>query len=94
MKYANAIYKFAWITLLILFLAGMTGIFLPQFRQYQEFKRREDELAREIQAEEEKIKRLKHWQERFPGDKRFVEQIAHELGMAKTNEIVFTFVDD
>ena len=94
MKYLGTIYKAAWITLVILFLVGIACMFWPQFEEYREYKRRESQLAREIQLEEEIIKTIKSWQERFPDDKRFVEQIAHEMGMAKTNEIIFTFIEE
>ena len=93
MNYLGTLYKIAWISLIVIFLVGIACMFWPQFQQYKEFKRREAELAEDIQLEEELIKTLKEKQSRFPTDKRFVEQIAHEMGMAKTNEVIFTFID-
>jgi len=94
MKYLGTLYKVAWITLGILFLVGITCMFWPQFQQYKEYKKLELAIAEEIRLEEEMIKKLKSYQDRFPEDQQFVEQIAHEMGMAKTNEIIFTFLEE
>jgi cell division protein FtsB len=94
MNYWDLIYRSAWIALVILAVTGLIYMFWPQFRQYQEYQQTEARLEEEIRLETEMIKQLKRHQLRFQHDPRFVEHIAHELGMTRTNETLFKFVDD
>ncbi|MBU0676643.1 MAG: septum formation initiator family protein [Verrucomicrobia bacterium] len=88
------IYRFSWGVLAILIIVGVACMFWPQYMEYRENQRRVDELEQEIQLEEELLKSLKRKQERFRSDPRFVEQIAREMGLAKSGETVFKFLDD
>ena len=94
MRYWNIIYKFAWAALAVFFLIGLISIFWPQIARHKEYQRKEDELRDEIAFEEQTISQLKEKQKRFPVDPRFVEHIAHESGMVKSNEIIYSFVRD
>ncbi len=94
MSYWSAIYRSAWVALSILFAVGVLCMFWPQFRQHQEYQRREAQLQDEIRLEQDIIQHLRRQQERFKNDPWFVEHVAHELGMAKPNETIFKFVDD
>lgn len=51
-------------------------------------------MLKAIQEEEECIKQYKIKQSKFPNDKVFVQQLAHELGMAKSNEVLISFTDE
>ncbi len=81
-------------TLAAVFALGLLLMFWPKYHQYMEYQRRERDLAEEIRIEEETIKRLKRYQERFPADSQFVERIAHDAGMVRSNEVIYTFVPD
>ena len=94
MNFWAVIYRFAWVTLGVLLFIAILCMFMPQYRQYREYQRRADALQEQIRLEEEMLKTLKQKQERFRSDPRFVEQIAHEVGLARPNETIFRFVED
>lgn len=92
-KHWNNFYRYAALAAILLALFGVSLAFLPkvgQFRSYQETK---SKLEADIRAEEERIKELRLKQERFSTDKYFVQQIAHEIGFAHENEVIFQFND-
>ena len=90
----SAIYRFVWIALTVLVLAGMAFMFVPLIQQDREYQRRESQLREDIRQDEEEIGRLRLNQERFVSDPAFIERIAHDMGLAKPNEIIFRFTDD
>ncbi|NCC50423.1 MAG: hypothetical protein EOM20_04320 [Spartobacteria bacterium] len=94
MDYWRTIYRTAWIVLGIVLVIGGLCIFWRPINQYREYQRREAELEQEKQLEEELIKHLKMQQQRFQNDPRFVEHVAHELGLVKPNETLFKFADE
>jgi len=95
MNYWVMIYRIGWITLSILVVVAVIAMFVPQFKQYNELRRKESALQDEIQLEEEIVKHLKDQQERLKSDPRFIEKLAREeLGYAKPDETVFRFTDD
>lgn len=88
------IYRFVWIALAVLLLAGMGFMFVPLIQQDREFQRREAQLAESIEQHEQEIRQLRLKQERFLSDPDFVERIAHDMGLVKPNEFIFRFVDE
>ena len=95
MNYWVMIYRIGWITLAVLVVIAVTAMFVPQFKQYHELRRKEAVLQDEIRIEEDIIKHLRDQQERLKSDPRFVEKLARkELGYAKPGETVFRFTDD
>lgn len=87
----SLIYRISWIALAIIALVAMIFIFAPRWHEYQTFQARRAEQLRLLREKEELIKSYKEMQERFQTDKNFVVQVAHDLGMAKPDEIVFKF---
>ncbi len=94
MSYWNVIYRTAWLALAIMTLIGVLCLFLPRWREYHEYQRRRAELADQVRLEEEMLRVLRTRQERFRQDPRFVEQMAHDLGMARPGETLFKFRND
>ncbi|MGD9872750.1 MAG: septum formation initiator family protein [Kiritimatiellia bacterium] len=94
MTFWDMVTKITWAILIGLLIVVGISMFIPRIREYHEYQRTAARLAEETRHEEEMIKHLKMQQERFQTDPRFVEYIAHEMGMAKTNETIFTFIDD
>lgn len=90
----ETVYKATWTILIALLVVVGISMFIPKIREYREYQRRAAKLEESTRHEEEMIKHLKMQQERFRTDPRFVEYIAHEMGMVKSNETVFTFIDD
>ncbi|HNR94031.1 MAG TPA: septum formation initiator family protein [Kiritimatiellia bacterium] len=90
----DAVYKGAWVVLIALLIAGSVLMFIPKLQEYRRYQQTAAKLEEESRHEEEIIKHLKMQQERFRTDPRFVEFVAHEMGMVKSNETIFTFIDD
>jgi cell division protein FtsB len=95
MNFWVLIYRVGWIALAVLVVVATIAMFVPQFKQYSELRRKEAALQDEIRLEEEIVKHLKDQQERLKSDPRFIEKLAREeLGYAKPGETVFRFTDD
>ena len=90
----DAVYKGAWAVLISLLIIGGVCMFIPKLQEYRRYQSTAAKLAEDTRQEEEIIKHLKMQQERFRTDPRFVEFVAHEMGMVKSNETIFTFIDD
>ena len=93
-NYWDWIYRLSWVGVVILCILILLSIFLPQIQKYRRYQDRIDELTTNIRREEEGIKFLKRQQELFAKSPRFVERLAHEIGMVKSNEVLFTFDSD
>lgn len=89
----KTIYRISWIVLTALILAGIFCIFGPKFNSLRKMQQDKNELKQENQLLESKIATLRTKQERFSSDPKFVERTAKEMGMIRTNEIVFKFED-
>ena len=94
MSHWTWIYRFLWIALGVLILAGMGFMFGPLIQQDRAYQSRESALRERIRADEERIRTLRMKQERFETDPAFVERIAHDLGLAKPDETIFRFIDE
>jgi cell division protein FtsB len=64
-------------------------LFEPKLREYQDLRRLEAQRRAEVREQEERHKALRMKQERFVNDPRFVETLAHDLGLARSNEVLF-----
>ena len=89
MNYWVLIYRCAWVMLVILCVIGLTCIFLPKCRQYQEWQQKKELLQAGTDQLEAAIKKLQQQQEQLQTDPAFVERTARELGMAKPDETIF-----
>jgi len=87
----KAIYRISWIVLAVLIVAGIACIFGPKFNHLRKMQKDKNELKKENQRLENEIAELRTKQERFTSDPAFVERTAKEMGMIRTNEIVFKF---
>lgn len=94
MSYWVVIYRTGWIALAVLGLVGASVAFVPKWNEYRGYQRRNTEMAREEALEQEMLNLLKSKQERFRTDPRFVARIAHDLGLARSNEVIFRFQGD
>jgi len=88
------IYRSTWVALLALMVVGTIGMFLPKWREYNEFKRRKAEAEDRIRVEEDMVRILQTRQQRFLSDPDFVVQVAHDLGLARSNEVVFKYREE
>lgn len=89
----NLIYRVLWALLAVVFVIAAVLLFQPKLRQLratQAEKARLEELER---LDRELLQALKEKQDRFARDPRFVEQVAHDMGMARPGEVLFKFDD-
>jgi len=90
----NLVYRLAWVSLVVMGLLGAALVFVPTWQTHRELQRRQAEAQEQIRIYEERIQQLKADQERFHQDPRFIERLAHDLGMARPDEVVFRFNED
>ena len=80
--------------LLVLMLSAAFGVYvaiMPKVRQMNDYQARSDALRRRVDETVSRERALKKKQERFVSDPTFVERVAHEVGYAHTNELIFQF---
>ena len=94
MNYLATISKLAWGLLLVLCLVGLSCLFIPKLQALRELHRRKEEVQSENLSTESRIRDLRTKRERFASDPAFVERVARESGMLKSDETVFKFVPE
>ncbi len=87
------LYRTTWVLLAVLVIIGLSLIFMPRIAQYREYRRREGLRAEAVRETEDAIQNLRRQQELFRTDPRYAERIAHDLGMARTNEVLYRIID-
>lgn len=68
--------------------------FVPQIRKYHSHEDRLRELRQDLAREESRLQDLRVRQDRFQNDRDYVKKVAHEIGMAEPNEMVFRFYQE
>lgn len=91
MSFWSWLYRLAWISLAVLGAIGVALVFIPTWQSHQRLQRQQAEAQQQIRIYEERIHQLQADQERFHQDPRFVERLAHDLGMARPDEVIFRF---
>ena len=94
MSFWVTVYRFSWGVLGILLFVGVLCIFLPQYNRYQQLEQKEAQLQEEIRREESLLNEYQLRQKRFRTEPQFVERVAHDMGMAKPDEVLFKFTDE
>jgi cell division protein FtsB len=90
-KYWDLILKVLLGIILLMAIGGSLLAFIPKIGEMNKHKTTSEKLAQEINEVEAKAKALKEKQNRFKTDRIFVERIAHEIGYAHTNELIYQF---
>lgn len=90
-NYLNKVYRYVALSVVLLALIGVCFAFLPKIQQFQSYEETQTRLKNEISAEKERIKELRHNQEKFSTDKNFVQKKAHEIGFAHEGETIYQF---
>ena len=89
----NLVYRASWVALVIVLVVGAVVAARPKWQQYREYQRRQSRLEADARLQEEMLHTLKEKQQRFHDDPVFLEQIAHDLGLAKPGEVIIRFPD-
>ena len=93
-KYWNLINRIVLIALAIMAIGGALIAFLPKVHQMQTYQNRCDELQNRIDITASAEKELKLKQQQFLSDPYYVEKVAHEVGYARKDEVIFQFLDE
>lgn len=80
----------------MVFFGGVVAVaiallFMPQMEKRAEMQARLDELREDAANANARHQDYRVRQERFQTDPRYVEQVAHEIGMVNPGEIIFKF---
>lgn len=87
------IYKVSWIALAVLCAIWVVCMFKPKMRLVDNLQTKTADIREQNARLEAGVKDLKEKQERFNTDPAFVEQTARDIGMVKTNEMLFEFTN-
>ena len=93
-KYWNLINRIVLIAIVIMAGVGVVLAFTPKVRQLQTYQETYDQLQHRIDQTVESEQELKEKQRRFQSDPEFVEKVAHEVGYARKDEIIFHFPEE
>ena len=93
-KYWNLINRIVLIAIVIMAGVGVVLAFTPKVRQLQTYQETYDSLQHRIDVTVESEKELKEKQRRFLSDPEFVEKVAHEVGYARKDEMIFHFPEE
>lgn len=88
------IYRISVAVVLLVGVAVIVRFFHPKWREYRRAQAERARLQEEIRLNQELIRVYKLKQERFKNDPEFVERMAHEIGLAKDNEIIFRLQEE
>ncbi|NQU41276.1 MAG: septum formation initiator family protein [Lentisphaerae bacterium] len=89
----GTIYRSAWALLIVLFVIGLVGIFLPKCHRLRQLQQRKAELQADNRKTEELTRALLSKQERFSTDPAYIERVARETGMVRPDEIIFQYTN-
>ncbi len=93
-KYWNLINRIVLAAVIAMAGVGVVLAFAPKVRQFQSYQGRCSQLQQQIDITVAAEKELKEKQQRFKTDPQFVEKVAHEVGYARKNEIIFHFPEE
>jgi cell division protein FtsB len=93
-KYWNLINRIVLIAIIVMAGVGVVLAFAPKVQQFQDHQETYNALQQRIEIAVEAENELKEKQRRFLTDPDFVERIAHEVGYARKDEVIFHFPEE
>ena len=79
---------------MVLMVIGLICLFLPKCHRIRELQRKKAVLQEENSNLDLAARNLRLKRERFKSDPVFVERVAREAGMVRTDETVFKFTSN
>ena len=92
-KYWNLIHRVVLVAIFVMALVGVVLAFTPKVAQMQGYQLIKEDLQDKIELNVSSEKLLRQQHDRFRTDPSFVEKIAHEVGYARKDEVIFQFPD-
>ena len=93
-KYWNLINRIVLVAIVIMATLGVVLAFTPKVKQLQVYQNRLDQHQHSIDLTIAEERRLKENIRRFSTDPEFVERVAHEVGYAQPDEVIFHFPEE
>ena len=93
-KYWNLINRIVLAAIIVMAGVGVALAFAPKVKQFQEHQDTYNGLQQRIEIALANENELKEKQRRFKTDPEFVERIAHEVGYARKDEMIFHFPEE
>lgn len=90
----KTIYKFTWVLIIVVCVIGVICVFLPQYAEYRQRKRKLAQYEEDIKFEKGLEKQYRENQERLADDRSFMIEVLRENGRVMTNESVIRLAPD
>ncbi len=93
-KYWNLINRIVLIAIGAMAVVGVVLAFAPKVKQMQTYQKTRDSLQQRVEGAIAAEKELKNKQRRFRSDPSYVEKVAHEVGYARKDEVIYQFPEE
>jgi len=93
-KYWNLINRIVLTSISVMAVVGVVLAFTPKVKQIQAYQNTRDTLQRRIDVALADERELKDKQRRFRTDPSYVERVAHEVGYARKDEMIYHFPEE
>ena len=93
-KYWNLINRIVLVAVAAMAVVGIVLAFTPKVRQIREYQETRDVLQQRIDITIAGERELKEKQRRFRTDPGYVERVAHEVGYAREDEVIYHFDEE
>ena len=93
-KYWNLINRIVLISISVMASVGIVLAFTPKIKQIQAYQNTSELLQQRIDITLAAERELKEKQRRFLNDPAYVERVAHEVGYARNDEMIYHFPEE
>ena len=90
-KYWNIIFRVVLTASIIMLAVGVVLAFIPKINQMNSYQQIKQDLQEEIDQNIAAEKELRQQHDRCKTDPSFVEKVAHEVGYAREDEVIYQF---
>jgi hypothetical protein len=93
-KYWNLINRIVLAAITVMAVVGIVLAFTPKVKQIRDYQETRDSLQQRIDVAIAGERELKEKQRRFRTDPGYVERVAHEVGYAREDEVIYHFTEE
>jgi cell division protein FtsB len=93
-KYWNLINRIVLVAISLMATVGIVLAFTPKIKQIQAYQSTNEILQQRIDITLTTERELKEKQRRFLNDPAYVERVAHEVGYARKDEMIYHFPEE
>jgi cell division protein FtsB len=93
-KYWNLINRVVLVAITAMAVVGIVLAFTPKVKQIRAYRETRNDLQQRIEVTMAGERELKEKQRRFRTDPAYVERVAHEVGYAREDEVIYHFTEE